>query len=126
MNLNYEMDIARNASKMPIYLQVAQKIRSEIFRGVYAPGTKLPSIRRLSREMGVNSNTVQRAIYVIKRESFIEKRSSHGLFVISDSDCLTKLKLDAAKHILNEFLHSMRQIGYTDKMVLELIINLQG
>lgn len=55
-----------------------------------------------------------------------ELPTSHGSFAISDSDCIAKLKLDAATHILNEFLHSIRQIGYTDKMVLELIINLQG
>jgi hypothetical protein len=37
-----------------------------------------------------------------------------------------QMKLDAATRILNEFLHFMNQIGYTDKMVLELIINFQG
>jgi DNA-binding transcriptional regulator YhcF (GntR family) len=120
------MDITRNASKMPIYLQVAEKIKSEIFRGVYAPGTKLPPIRRLSKEIRVSSNTVQRAIYVIKHESFIEKRSPHGFFVISDSNCLTKLKLKATMRILNEFLHSMRQIGYTDKVIFELVTSFQS
>ena len=124
--MNYAMDITHNASKMTIYLQVAEKIRNAIFQGIYAPGTKLPSIHSLSEEIGVNSNTVRRAIFVIKRESFIEKRSSHGFFVISDSNCLTKLKLKATMRILNEFLHSMRQIGYTDKMVLELITSLQS
>lgn len=124
--MNYKMDITCNTSELPIYLQVAEKIKSKIFRGVYAPGTKLPPIRRISKEIGVSSNTVQRAVHVTYRESFVVKHSSHGSFVISDSDCLAKLKLDAATHILNEFLHSMRQIGYTDKMVLELIINLQG
>lgn len=123
VNLNYEMSITRDTPELPIYLQVAEKIKSEIFRGVYAPGTKSPSIRSLSKEIGVSSNTVQRAIHVMCRDSFIEKRSSHGFFVISDSDCLAKLKLDAAAHILNEFLHSMHQIGYTDKMIMELIID---
>ena len=121
-----EINVALNASQIPVYLQVAERIKSRIFRDVYALGSKLPSMRSLSKEMGVSSNTVQRAVHVICRESFIEKRSSHGFFVISDSDCLAKLKLDAATHILNEFLHSMHQIGYTDKMALELIINFQG
>lgn len=111
---------------MPIYLQVAEKIRSEIFRGVYASGTKLPSIRRLSKETGANSNTVRRAIYVINREGFIEKHSPQGFFIISDSDCLTKLKLKATMCILNEFLHSMRQIGYTDKIVFKMITDFQS
>jgi DNA-binding transcriptional regulator YhcF (GntR family) len=106
---------------MPVYLQVAERIKSRIFRDVYALGAKLPSIRSLSKEIGVSSNTIQRAIHVMCHDGFIEKRSSHGFFVISDSDCLAKLKLDAATHILNEFLHSMHQIGYTDKMITELI-----
>ena len=116
-----EINAALNVSQTPIYLQLAERIKSRIFRDIYALGTKLPPIRRLSKEIGVSSNTVQRVIHVMCRESFIEKRSSHSSFVISDSDCLAKLKLDAATHILNEFLHSMRQIGYTDKMITELI-----
>jgi len=117
------MNVIYKSLKSPIYLQVAEKIRDEIFCGVYRPGTRLPSIRRISKEIGVNPNTIQRAIKVLRWENLIEKHSTQGNFVISDLSLLSKVRQDIVKFTLNEFIHAMHQIEYSNDMVCDLIDN---
>ena len=45
----------------PIYSQLTQRLTEAIVSGIYAPGEKLPSVRELAVEAGVNPNTVQRS-----------------------------------------------------------------
>ena len=47
----------------PIYSQLTQRLTEAIVSGIYAPGEKLPSVRELAVEAGVNPNTVPRARY---------------------------------------------------------------
>ena len=49
-------------SKMPIYLQIMDEIKRWIVTDVYQPSQKIPSVRELAVEFGVNPNTVQRAL----------------------------------------------------------------
>ena len=45
----------------PIYTQLVARLQQQIVSGVYPPGSKLPSVRELAADAGVNPNTVQRA-----------------------------------------------------------------
>ena len=43
----------------PIYTQLVARLQQQIVSGVYPPGSKLPSVRELAADAGVNPNTVQ-------------------------------------------------------------------
>ena len=45
----------------PVYTQILEIIRTRIISGIYAPGSRLPSVRELAAEASVNPNTMQRA-----------------------------------------------------------------
>ena len=45
----------------PIWSQLSDLVASQIAAGVYGPGERLPSVRELAAEAGVNPNTMQRA-----------------------------------------------------------------
>ena len=49
-------------SNSPIYAQVITEIKKQIVAGSLKPGTKIPSVRDLAKEAGVNPNTIQRAV----------------------------------------------------------------
>ncbi len=66
---------------VPIYLQIADGIRSAVAAGVYRPGESLPSLRALAIDVHVNPNTVQRAYDALEREGLIQSRRGVGLFV---------------------------------------------
>ena len=46
----------------PIYTQLTQRLTQAIVAGEFRPGERLPSVRELAVEAGVNPNTVQRAL----------------------------------------------------------------
>ena len=46
----------------PIYTQLIDQIKAGIVTGVFPPGERLPSVRDLATEAGVNPNTMQRAL----------------------------------------------------------------
>ena len=48
-------------SDRPIYTQILEVIQYQIVAGRYQPGERLPSVRDLASEAGVNPNTMQRA-----------------------------------------------------------------
>lgn len=49
-------------SDRPIFLQIVERIQTDIVSGRYQPGDKLPSVRDLAAEASVNPNTMQRPL----------------------------------------------------------------
>ena len=68
----------------PIYLQIIGEIKKRSVRGVYSPGSKLPSVRDMAKAMGVNPNTMARAYAELEREGFVFTRRGQGSFVTED------------------------------------------
>jgi GntR family transcriptional regulator len=66
---------------IPIYMQVIIQIKGYIANGLLVPGEKLPSVRKLSRQLGVNPNTVARAYQELEREGIIRTTRGIGAFV---------------------------------------------
>ncbi len=59
------------ASDIPIYLQIRNQIVMGVADGQLKPGERLPTIRALADESGVNSMTVNKAYALLKREGVI-------------------------------------------------------
>lgn len=54
-------------SERPIYAQLMERITLDIISGIYPPGSKLPSVRDLAQDAGVNPNTMQKALSELER-----------------------------------------------------------
>ena len=61
--------------------QVAAQIRRAIADGEAKPSERLPSARHLAAVMGVNTNTVLRALRLLRDEGLPELRPGHGIRV---------------------------------------------
>lgn len=68
-------------SSVPITRQLAGQIRAQCLSGALTPGTRLPSVRELARELAVNVNTVFRVYEQLAAEHLIELRHGDGTFV---------------------------------------------
>ena len=64
-----------------LHEQVAAQIRRAIAAGEAAPGDRLPSARHLAAVMGVNTNTVLRALRLLRDEGLLELRQGRGIRV---------------------------------------------
>jgi len=65
----------------PLYVQAADAVRARMADGSLRPGDRLPSVRRLSDELGVNPATVVAAYRILAREGLLESRQGSGAFV---------------------------------------------
>jgi GntR family transcriptional regulator len=68
-------------SPIPLYAQIAGRLRSEIAAGDLAPGSPLPSVRQLAAQLRVNPATVVQAYRDLETEGFVEMRQGMGTFV---------------------------------------------
>ena len=69
------------SSGLPIYIQIAQQIKTALAMGRLQPEDPLPSVRQLAVELAVNPNTVARAYLDLEIEGVIYKRQGAGTFV---------------------------------------------
>ncbi|MGE6256937.1 PLP-dependent aminotransferase family protein [Heyndrickxia sporothermodurans] len=73
--------------KDPLYIQLYEYIKKEIENGRIPPGTRLPSIRKLSSYLRISRNTIDSAYQQLMAEGYIESRPRSGLFVtVLDND----------------------------------------
>jgi GntR family transcriptional regulator len=68
-------------SALPLHEQVAAEIRRAIADGEAGPGDRLPPARDLAAVMGVNANTVLRALRLLREEGLLEFRRGRGVTV---------------------------------------------
>lgn len=105
----------------PIYSQLIQRLTETIVSGVYAPGEKLPSVRELALEAGVNPNTVQRSLTELEREGLVFSQRTAGRFVTENENMIVNAKLRIADERVSEFLRSMKTLGCGRQEIISLI-----
>ncbi len=105
----------------PIYLQIMEEIIKRSVRGEYKPGSQLPSVREMAKEMEVNPNTIARVYRELERERFIFTRRGHGSFITEDSgkvnDERNRLADDATRKFVREILELELHNGHRGKLV---------
>ena len=61
--------------------QIVDAVRMEIVRGALSAGSRLPSVRGLARQLGINPNTVAKASGQLTAEGWLDAQQGLGLFV---------------------------------------------
>ena len=64
-----------------IFLQIADQIRDRVLEGEWAAGERIPSIRELAFELGVNPNTVTRSYQALLDWGIVVNQRGRGYFV---------------------------------------------
>lgn len=105
----------------PIYVQLMETITAAIASGTLAAGSRLPSVREMAAQAGVNPNTMQRALAELKRDGLLYSQRTAGRFVTDQSDRITQKRKELAMQQIRIFLSSMKEMGYTSEQTLNLI-----
>ena len=105
----------------PIYSQLMEQIKVGIVTGEFSPGAKLPSVRDIAMEAGVNPNTMQRAMAELEREGLVYSQRTSGRFVTENELVIQQLKHSLALGHVENFLNSMRSIGFSRDEIVALL-----
>jgi GntR family transcriptional regulator len=98
-----------------LHEQVAAEIRRAIAEGEAKPGDRLPPARDLAAVLGVNPNTVLRALRLLRDEGLLEFRRGRGIRVAGTPERGAVLAMAA------ELLNLARHHGYRRDEVIALI-----
>ena len=109
------------ADDRPIWMQLSEQIAAQIAAGVYSEGERLPSVRELAADAGVNPNTVQRALAELEGTGLLHTQRTAGRFVTEDTAVIQSAKEDLARSRTREYLESMAQLGYDRQQVKALL-----
>ena len=85
--------IIRNSDSQPIYEQICAQIRALILSGQLAPGTALPSIRALAKDLKISVITTKRAYDELEADGFLVTVAGKGSFVAEQNLELARERL---------------------------------
>ena len=71
--------ILQDGSDVPVFKQIRNQIVLGISEGRLLPGEKLPTVRALAEEIGINSMTVNKAYQLLKQEGYITTDKRNGV-----------------------------------------------
>ena len=109
------------SNEMPIYSQLVEQIKVGIVSGMFPPGERLPSVRDLATEAGVNPNTMQRAVTELERDGLVYSQRTAGRFVTEDHAVIEAAKRDLAQRHIHAFLAAMLRLGYGREEIISLL-----
>lgn len=109
------------SNEMPIYSQLVEQIKIGIVSGMFPPGERLPSVRDLATEAGVNPNTMQRAMTELERDGLVYSQRTAGRFVTEDHAVIQAAKRDLAQRHIRAFLAAMLRLGYGREEIISLL-----
>ena len=104
-------------SGIPIYSQIIDEMTMRIASNAYAPGDKLPSVRDLAMEAGVNPNTMQKALSELERMELVYSERTSGRFITKEESVLKELHEGLAKRYFDELLEKLSKIGLSEQEI---------
>ena len=108
-------------SDRPIYAQILERILMQIVSGVYQPGTKIPSVRELAADAGVNPNTMQKALAELERSGLVATQRTSGRVVTEDLNMIKETRNQLAGEQVKDFVRRMRELGFDREDIIELL-----
>ncbi len=102
-----------------LYEQIIDNIKDLILRGELKEDDKLPSVRSLAKDLGINPNTIQKAYAELERQGVIKTLQGRGSIVFTSKGSLTDEKLDELVLAMADLARQMQSVGVSEEEFLE-------
>ena len=100
--------------KDPIYIQIQNQIEKFVQTGILKTGDRLPSVRSLAQENGINPNTVARAYAQLEQNGIVHNIPKKGVYV-------AKQKTEKKDAGVMELIRHLKDTGMTKEELLNVI-----
>lgn len=102
-------------SRKQLYEQIIDSVWQSILSGAIAPGEKLPSVRNLAKELGINPNTIQKAYTILESEGVILTLPGRGSVVLSETEDLRQKQLAKMEEKLSVIAAEAHSTGTSEE-----------
>ena len=102
-----------------LYEQLIDNIKNLILTGELMPDDKLPSVRSLAKELGINPNTIQKAYSELERQGVIMSLQGRGSIVLADKKGLRGEQYDNLVEKMRVIAKEMHLAGITEEEFVE-------
>jgi len=103
-------------SRVPIYTQVVEQVKTMVAAGALKPGDQLPTVRQLAADLRINFNTVARAYRTLHEEGVLSTQQGRGTYVLDqpvpDVGEQRKLRRARLAELTDRFLDEAARLGY--------------
>lgn len=106
---------------IPIYTQIVDEFKRRIFRQELLPGEKVPPVRELAQGLGVNPNTLQRAMSELEREGLLYTERTAGRFVTTDRALISSLRDALIATVVQGFMTELNALCCSPREIAGLL-----
>lgn len=107
----------------PIWMQLHEQLMQRISAGIYPKGSKMPTVRELAAEAGVNPNTMQRALAQLEADGLVITNRTAGRTVTEDGEILAQMCRRLARDQIQAYFDGMARLGFTRQQAVEFVQN---
>lgn len=107
----------------PIWVQLTEQLTERIVSGIYPPGSRMPSVRELAAQAGVNPNTMQRALAQLETDGLVTTNRTAGRTVTENTDAVEQVRQDLAETKMEIYVTGMATLGYTESQAADMLRN---
>ena len=105
----------------PVYVQLIEQLELALVAGEFPPGSRIPPVRELAADAGVNPNTMQRALQDLESRGLLQAQRTAGRTVTANDTVLQALRRKRAATLARDFLQQMHALGMTAAEVETLL-----
>jgi GntR family transcriptional regulator len=106
---------------IPIYLQIIDQIKRQIVSGELAPGSRIPAVRDLAQEAGVNPNTMQRALTQLEQEGLLYTQRTNGRFVTQEEEIMKQTRIQLSDEYIAELFKHLQELGLSRDDIVKAV-----
>ena len=109
-------------SHVPVYVQIVEKIKAMVSSGRLKRGDRVPSIRSLAKDLGVNFNTVAKAYRELVRDGVLRPIRGEGYEVIGCEGGFRKEKIEEFRKMVED----LKEAGFEFEELSEILREVYG
>lgn len=105
--------------RTPIYEQLVNRFEMLIIKGILKADEQMPSVRKLSMDLSINPNTIQKAYAILEQQGFIYPVKGRGIFVSSNLEGGVMKKKEEFFLSWKESIEYAKELKITKEELLE-------
>jgi GntR family transcriptional regulator len=106
---------------LPVYEQIREQITRMVAAGTLRSGTRLPTIRQLSNDLGLAKGTIERAYELLESDAVVQTRGRLGTFVQPMTVTPKRDRIEALRAAADAVAIVARQLGATDDEAIDAV-----